>query len=242
MINVRRHNPVLKERLAAFVQTGDADGLADGLSHLSHQDFRTAGFLLSEELFPLYFGQSRVSGDNRDFWHFFITMVPSSPKAYLGTFLKALAVLYENEAITLNDPRFLRYACEQAAPIDCRKILEMMLPRLKVPSEIESLLSMFSHILTPEQCASFLLRAGTLPCFYILFKLLKMQDATPELLRKYCVLLMRKGDHLSFNMACILHSYFDLSDLPGTFSLQLRPYQLGKLDESYEGFSAIIKN
>lgn len=242
MINVKRHNPILKNRLAVFLQTGDAKGLADCLSHLSHQEFRTAGFLLSEELLLLYFGHSRTKKEDQDFWHFFTTVVPLFPKAYLGTFLKALAVLYEDEAVRLDDSRFLKYAREHAGLIDCRKILEMTLPRLKKPSEVEFLLSLFSNTLPSEFCTSFLLKSGTLPCYYVLFKLLKMQDATSELLRKYCVLLMRKGDHLSFNMACILRSYFDLSDLPGTFSLQLRPYQLGKLDESYEGFSAIIKN
>lgn len=242
MVNVKRHNPTLKSRLAVFLQTGDAEGLTGYLSHLSNQDFRTAGFLLSEELLPLYFGHDGSSKNVQDFWHFFIAVVPSYPKAYLGTFLKALAALYEDEAVCLCDPRFLEYARKHAGPIDCRKILEMMLPRLRNPSEVEFLLSIFSRALPSEFCTSFLIKAGTLPCYYVLFKLLKMQDATPELLRKYCVLLMRKGDHLSFNMACIIRSYFDLSDLPGTFSLQLRPYQLGKLDESYEGFSAIIKN
>jgi len=59
-------------------------------------------------------------------------------------------------------------------------------------------------------------------------------------LKKYYVLLVQKGDHRSFNMACIVRSYFDLTDLPGRFSLHLPPYKLNRLDLTPESFAKIL--
>ncbi len=64
-------------------------------------------------------------------------------------------------------------------------------------------------------------------------------DHQIQALREYSIILMRKGDHLSFNLAGIIQSYFGLNALPGTFSLRLETYELNRL-ETYEGFQKII--
>ena len=46
--------------------------------------------------------------------------------------------------------------------------------------------------------------------------------------------------HLAFNMASILAAYFGLGQLPGTFSLTLSPYELSRLDASYEPFRKLL--
>ena len=46
--------------------------------------------------------------------------------------------------------------------------------------------------------------------------------------------------HRSFNLACIVHHYFGLNDLPGTFSLRLENYELSRLDGNYEQFCKIL--
>ena len=169
---LKRHNPVLERRLQAYLATGDIQGLRSFLEGLSHQDFRTAGFLLGEKLL------SELTNSETVFWNSFLVLVSSNSKAYLGTFLPAQAF--------------------------------------------------------------YLLSAGTLPCYYELFQQLKKVEHDTKLLRTYSVQLMQRGDNLSYNMASILQSYFALGELPGTFSLRLRDYELSRLDGSYELFKKEI--
>ena len=82
--------------------------------------------------------------------------------------------------------------------------------------------------------------AGTLPSYYEMFQQFKKLEHDLMMLRHYCILLMQRGDNLSYNMASIMQSYFGLGELPGTFSLRLRTYELSRLDGSYELFKKEI--
>lgn len=239
MINVRRHNPQLRSRLLAYVESGDAQGLCTCLSALSNMDFRTAGYLLAEDL--LLRLPSVGEGRTATFWQFFSTIVPSNSKAYLVTFLKAAAALYGRGELSLSDTRLADYAAQPSTtPVDRRKTLEHLLPCVRTAAEASMLLQQFAG---GEAAARipFLLKAGTPVCYYLLFHTLKTLDEDRELLRHCCLSLVRKGDRLSFNLACIIRHYFDVADLPATFSLQLRPYQLGRLDDSFESFMKILE-
>ena len=83
-------------------------------------------------------------------------------------------------------------------------------------------------------------RVGTPACYFLLFRALKQMDADLSYLRRIAVELIRKGDKTSFNLAAILQRYFDLGTLPGTFSLQMPPYELSRLDQSYDNFLKIL--
>ena len=85
-----------------------------------------------------------------------------------------------------------------------------------------------------------LLKASTTASYFLLFKQLKEMDAEPAYLRRIAVELIRKGDKCSFNFAAILQRYFDLGNLPGTFSLQMPPYELSRLDQSFDHFLKIL--
>lgn len=231
MTEVRRHNPVLRSRISACLSQGAPEALADLLAGLSNMDFRTAGYLLSDELLP-------EMKDSPAFWKFFCAVVPRSPKAFLGTFLKGASGMYERGCLDLTDDGLEQFSL-RATPIDCRKILETLLPVVKTGNEVERLLRLFCDEEAGSR-ASFLLKAGTTVCYYQLFRVLKTLDGDPDTLRRYCILLMRKGDRRSFNLAGMLCRYFDIAALPGTFSLRLQPYQQSRLDESYDSFCKIL--
>lgn len=231
MTEVRRHNPVLRARLAACLSGDRPAALPELLDGLSNMDFRTAGYLLSEELLP----GLESSGL---FWTLFCEVVPRSPKAYLGTFLKAAAAIYLKGRLDLTDNRLCLFS-RQATPIDSRKILETFLPIVRTDSEVRLLLRLFCSDNAADR-AAFLFKAGTTLCYYRLFQVLKTMDNSPDVLRRYCILLMRKGDRRSFNLAGILCRYFDIANLPGTFSLRLQPYQQSRLDESFDSFCKIL--
>lgn len=229
MSNLRRHNPALQERLGSLLAAGDFSGLLSCLDGLNATDRRTAGYLLGEVLLPTL--------DAAAYWDVFAVVVPHDPKAYLGTFLKAGCRLYEGGRLTFGYRAFLRFAATDATVVDRRKTLEAFLPLLRTPEEAIALLDMFG--VEPATRVPYLFRAGSRPCYFLLFQQLKALDDA-LLTRKYCLLLMQRGDRLSFNLASLLKHYFALENIPGTFSLRLEPYEQGRLDTSYEAFDKVL--
>lgn len=229
MSNLRRHNPALQERLGSLLAAGDFAGLLSCLDGLNATDRRTAGYLLGEVLLPTL--------DAAAYWDVFAVVVPHDPKAYLGTFLKAGCRLYEGGRLTFGHRAFLRFAATDATVVDRRKTLEAFLPLLRTPEEAIALLDMFG--VEPATRVPYLFRAGSRPCYFLLFQQLKALDDV-LLTRKYCLLLMQRGGRLSFNLASLLKYYFALENIPGTFSLRLEPYEQGRLDTSYEAFDKVL--
>lgn len=231
MINIRRHNPVLQQRLNAYLAAGDAAGLRDFLAELPNTAFRTAGFMLGNSLLQ------QLAEDR--FWHFFETIVPAHPKAYLGTFLKAAAEKCAHRGLAGAQTALQRFATV-ATPIDRKKTLEKLLPALQDTDEAETLMRLFSTG-DPHDETEVLLRTATTRSYFLLMRRLRTMEEEHETLHACCLQLMRKGDHLSFNMACVVQAYFGLKDLPGTFSLHVEPYELSLLESNYEDFCKIIR-
>lgn len=225
---LRRHNPILRQRLLQPLQAGDIKGLQDILANLKSMDFKTAGFLLAEELLPTI--------NEALFWECFTTIVPTNPKAYLGTFLKGAVALHRQGALTLTHETLSVYSQSGISTIDCRKVLEALLPLAKKHEEITFLLRHFTADV--QQRITLLLRITTLPAAYALFQEMKTMEEDASLLRSTCLALMKRGDAHAFRLASLCVSYFGLEELPGTFSLTLQPYELSRLDQSYETFKA----
>jgi len=233
MTQFRKYHPVLEKRLLAFAEIGDAAGLLAFLRTVSHADFRTASYLLREKLLPSEAVAPR-------FWQLFATLVPADSKAYLGTFLKAAIPLFQAGRIEFDFVCLESYSA-QCTPIDCRKLLDSWLPFAKNPDELRSLLQLFCPE-DDEIRIGYLLQVNTGPACFELFQRLRRLEHRPAEVRRCCLHLMQRGDKRSFNLAGILQKYFDLGELPGTFSLRLEHYQLGRLDESYEKFLKILNN
>lgn len=231
MTITHRHSQFLKQKLQVFLQTRNAVGLASALTMLSVADFRVAGTLLADDLLL------QLSSD--EYWTFFLTVVPTNSKAYLGTFLKAARKLYAKQQLKLQEAPLKEFA-EVATVIDKRKLLEALLPIVCRVDEAMLLIRIFSSWQI-ESAGSYLLNAHTPVTYYLLFQLLKMADSRPDILRHYVILLIRKGGNLSFNLASIICHYFDLQDVPGRFSLSLQPYELGRLDQGFQSFEAMLK-
>ena len=230
MINVRHHHPVLLNRLKQHFEAGDANALNTTLNNLSAADFRTAGLLLADNLLPAY---------PQLFWNFFLSIVPTKPKAFLGTFLKAALTLYRQDRSAMNFTALEVFSKEFATAIDAKKCLEYLIPGFSSVDEVQRILDIFPPE-TYAQKAMILLKAATPISYYLLFQTLQSADEDKDSLRNYCLYLMKRGDSLSFNMAVILRSYFDLPSLPGTFSLKLEPYQLSRLNDSFENFNKLL--
>ena len=231
MTTVRRHNILLQQRLSNLILAGDADGLLTVLQGLSNKDARTAGYLLSEVLLPQH-------TEGESFWSLFLHIVPTHAKAYLGTFLKAALMLYASRRITFSSISLMEFS-KHCTPVDREKVLKACLPVLRTPDEAQAVLQAFG-MRQDRSTALYLLYGNSAVCYYLLFKTLKVIESE-DFLRTCCRILVQKGDTLSFNLASIVCHYFDLKDVPGVFSLRMEPYQLNRLDKSFESFLGIIQ-
>lgn len=214
-------NSVLKAQLAVHIRSGKAEALRDYLASLRSADFRLAGAVLADK--SLWTGC--------DFWHFASVLVSANNRAYLGTMLKAAVagkMFFPTEEFVAS--------CTTA--IDRRKVLEALLPHASTPADIQSLLQLFKT--EDHQAEALLFVVGTVSSYFVLFNLLKQHEDDAPYLRRYGIELIRKGDKHSFNLACIIKEYFALPELPCTFSLALQPYELSRLDTSYDTFLTII--
>lgn len=232
MINERHQNPIIEQRLKSLLLQGGENELIAYLKGLSNADFRTAGYLLGETLL--------LQWDAIVFWKLFRSLVNFAPKAFLVTLTKTACKRYRLGTLRLADEHmtlFIRDVVDEQRAIDQTKFINLFLPELKSPEEIELFLVDF-HLNVVEKLA-YLIRCSTIPANFVLFCMMKQIDCDKDLLRKYCILLKKRGDALSFNLASIANCYFDLH-VPGTFSLNIRPYELNYLDVSYETFRKVL--
>lgn len=227
MPNPRNRNAQIQQH----IQSRDFPALLRTLQSLSHSEFRVVSNYLADSILPT----------NHDcFWEVFMLLVPTHPRAYLGTFLKAAATIVKQQGEKfLFHPLLAEYATEHANHIDRQKCLEALLPLVKEPQSAEHLLQYFSST-NPGTTAVSLYRSGTPLAYFHLFKYLKTVEDDAPTLRRYALALIKRGDAISFNMARVIQDYFALDNLPATFSMRLQPYQLARLDQSLEGFMSII--
>ncbi len=229
MINTRRHNPILLKRLETLAEQNDWSGMRDLLDRLSVAEFRTAGLLLAEDVLP------RLTPEN--FWECFGEIATKNTKAHLMTFLKAAK---SNGACeSTRHPALRAFLENEATAIDKKKTLEALLPHLTRTTDAMELLSRCSASSPRERC-EILLKSITPISFWLLFREAQHMEDDHASLRNICLQLMKRGDKLSFNLACIIQQYFGLSNLPGTFSLRLQAYELSRLNESFENFKSIL--
>ena len=230
MTQLRKHNRVLEQKLLQYLRGGDAAGLCRFLSSLSVAEFRTAGYMLATSGLPLLTSEM--------FWDFFCTIVPTNSKAYLGTFLKAALAKVADNSLSLDFPSLKRFSMEATA-IDKRKILVAFLPIERHPDNVGRLMEIMCEQ-DIDTYSSILTATENVACYYVLFEALKLHDATAEQLRRTCIQLMRRQTPRAFRFAAILKAYFGIENLPGTFSLRLEPYKLGRLDGSFENFRKVM--
>lgn len=229
-------SPALERVLRDKLRADNPEALSSWLVTLSHGEAHKVGCLLGEKLLPQV--------DEDLFWRHFRYLSLWEPKAYLGTCLKAAVKRHSLGCLDLSHPVFLDYAHEvvhRGAVIDKAKTLSALLPLLQKPEEITLLLDAFQVRVAGER-ASLLLRCESLAACYCLFETLRCAEDDTPLLERCCRELARRGGRYSFNLASLVRSYFDLSSVGGTFSLQLEPYQLHRASLSYERFRQVMQS
>lgn len=201
------------------------------MEHMSHADFRRCSTIL---------GDSDLWAERSDhYWEAFAHIVPTYPKAYLGTFLKALSGILRHNPEFWNSETLFNYLRDQAGEIDRRKCAECLLPLIH-DVEDAALLLRYCFPEPGARMAMLLVATGTPQAYFLLFRYFRTIEDRPEDIRKCCLALLRRGDAISFNMTRIVQDYFALERLPATFSLRLNPYEFGRLEENYDVFAKML--
>ena len=226
-------------KLATLLETPEQ--LLAYLAEMSNAQFRNASRVLGERLLP--------SVDNDVFWPLFRTLFLSDRKAYLGTLLKALVLRLsprgaEVPASSLQESgiwtsEFVS-VCHELTDTDRKKVLLSLLPLLASPSDVERLFLQCGQK-EGSSWIPFLLQVQSKPCYFLLLKALRYVEHDKPLLIRTCHFLMKRGDGLSFSMASLLRLSFGLEEVRGTFSLSLEPYQLARIEQSYDAFLQAMK-
>lgn len=228
MISDKHYNAAIHSQLRSLTTDGMGDALRAYLDGLSNSAFRTAGYVLGERIMQ--------ECDADVFWQLACELVDYNARAFLVTVLKAFLARRAAGAVGWHDEGFRRFAtCVAKGEIDRKKTLQTLLPHVDAPDDAK-LLFRSVGLVDQAEWLPYLLNCSTLPSYYLLLSSLRHVEHRPEYVRRVVVFLVKKGDSLSFNFASLLCSYFGVDDIKSTFSLTLKPYELSRLELSYDAF------
>ncbi len=233
MLAENRRN-VVEERLTVLASRESLDELGSYLLSMTNSGFRSASTLLAEKVLPKFRGEN--------FWRVFSYLSLLNPKAFLGTCLKAAASAYVAGDVAFGGECLENYSAhlvEHEMKIDRDKFLRVSLPLLKDEEEFLRIWKMFA-IDSPQKRIEYLVCCNSVVSYHQIFRECKHIQDNHEFLGKLCSALIKKGDTLSFNLASIIRSYFDLKGVRALFSLYIEPYELNYLDKSFENFKNVI--
>lgn len=222
----RHYSKTLEGKLLPVVQAGDAEGLVALLESFSRSEQRTAGYMLGERLLL------DCSADL--YWLMTEALVRHESKAYLMTLMKTFLVRLKHGTAGLSDKPFARLA-SGFNDVERQKVALLVLPELDQPKQVEQFFQILRIEKGREQMV-YLVRVDTLPCLFLLLRSLRYIEHDRAEVLKVARQLMKRGTGGSFNLASIIKVAFGLEELTGTFSLRLQPYQIARLEQSYEAF------
>ncbi len=220
----KHYSATLEAGLRSHLKARTWDGLLGYLDGLTNSQFRTAGYMLGETLMNEL--------DDSFFWQLAQVLVRHNAKAFLVTVLKSAC----GRGFSVEDSGFVSfcYMLRQNGT-DVHKTLLHLIPRMQRPEDIERLFALLG-VDEDEKRLSYLLKEGSLPVSFVLFKTLKRLEHKRDLLVRTVRFIMKRGDNRAFNLASLMKTYWGLTEVEGTFSRTVQPYQLSHIEGNYEAF------
>ena len=222
----RHYSKTIEQHLLQPLKDADSDGLVRLLSSFSRSEQRTAGYILGERLL--------LDCPAELYWQMTEALVCYDSKAYLITLMKTFLLRLSRGTASLSDVPFGRLAAG-FNEVERQKVALLLLPELEQPKQVEQLFQLLGLAKGREQLV-YLIRVDTLPCLFLLLRSLRYVEHDRAEVLKVARQLMKRGSGSSFNLASIVKVAFGLDELSGTFSLRLQPYQIARLEQSYEAF------
>ena len=222
----RHYSKTIEQHLLQPLKEADSEGLVRLLSSFSRSEQRTAGYMLGERLL--------LDCPAELYWQMTEALVCYDSKAYLITLMKTFLLRLGRGTASLSDVPFGRLAAG-FNEVERQKVALLLLPELEQPKQVEHLFQLLGLAKGREQLV-YLIRVDTLPCLFLLLRSLRYVEHDRAEVLKVARQLMKRGSGSSFNLASIVKVAFGLDELSGTFSLRLQPYQIARLEQSYEAF------
>lgn len=222
----RHYSKTIEQHLLQPLKDADSEGLVRLLSSFSRSEQRTAGYMLGERLL--------LDCPAELYWQMTEALVGYDSKAYLITLMKTFLLRLSRGKASLSDVPFGRLAAG-FNEVERQKVALLLLPELEQPKQVEQLFQLLGLAKGREQLV-YLIRVDTLPCLFLLLRSLRYVEHDRAEVLKVARQLMKRGSGSSFNLASIVKVAFGLDELSGTFSLRLQPYQIARLEQSYEAF------
>lgn len=222
----RHYSKTIEQHLLQPLKDADSEGLVRLLSSFSRSEQRTAGYILGERLL--------LDCPAELYWQMTEALVCYDSKAYLITLMKTFLLRLSRGTASLSDVPFGRLAAG-FNEVERQKVALLLLPELEQPKQVEQLFQLLGLAKGREQLV-YLIRVDTLPCLFLLLRSLRYIEHDRAEVLKVARQLMKRGSGSSFNLASIVKVAFGLDELSGTFSLRLQPYQIARLEQSYEAF------
>lgn len=222
----RHYSKTIEQHLLQPLKEADSEGLVRLLSSFSRSEQRTAGYMLGERLL--------LDCPAELYWQMTEALVCYDSKAYLITLMKTFLLRLSRGTASLSDVPFGRLAAG-FNEVERQKVALLLLPELEQPKQVEQLFQLLGLAKGREQLV-YLIRVDTLPCLFLLLRSLRYVEHDRAEVLKVARQLMKRGSGSSFNLASIVKVAFGLDELSGTFSLRLQPYQIARLEQSYEAF------
>lgn len=229
-VNDKHYNPVVAARLRNIADGRQWSVLCTYLSSLSNSHFRTAGYMLGETFMPKM--------DESDFWTLANVLLGYNSKAFLVTILKS--------CISSSRPLF---ECEECCTFflsmrqndeEKRKTCETLLPHVSSPDTIRNMFQLLD-IQDAYLRISLLIKSITPTTAFLLLNALREVEDNRAYMIRATSYLMKQGSGLQFNLASLIKTYFDLTEVKGTFSLKIEPYAMARLTSDYDAFLKAMK-
>lgn len=224
----KHFNSVVHQNLQRLICNEDTTALFAYLDSLSNSLFRTAGYILGERIL--------VEVESSLFWRLFIRLVQHNSKAFLVTCLKSLVCRLRENTVSVQDDG-LEVLCDFLSQneIDTQKTLFTLLPEMTTVNHVKLLFRLLK-ISDQASWIPFLIRTKTIYAYFVLFSSLRFIEHDHDRLVRIAYYLIKNGDSMSFNLASLIKTYFGLDEIKGTFSLNLKPYELARIETSFDAF------
>ena len=231
----KKYDAVICRKLQAFASDADWQGMLAYLRGLSNSAFRTASYVLAEQILP--------SLEADKYWKCFHTVALTDTKAFLMTFLKAALQKYHAQTIDFENCHFVDFARITAGDnvsLDRQKTLKAILPVLRTPGEVQGVLDVFCGTDYERKLNYLVFADENIACYYVTFCLLRQIDHTPDLQVKMLRQVIRRSTPLAYNFVSIMRAYFGLEQIKGNYSLSLQPYELSRIENGYDAFLQVM--
>lgn len=225
----KHYSRTVESKLLPAFHAEDAEGLVARLKSFTRSEQRIAGYMLGERLL--------LDCSAELYWKMTEALVRYDSKAFLVTLMKTFLERMKVGSAGLSDEGFCRLAAK-FNEVERQKIGLLILPELKLPSQVEMLFQLLGIEKGRAQML-YLVRVDTPACLFLLLRSLHYIEHDRSEVLKVARMLMKRGTGGSFNLASIIKVAFGLDELTGTFSLRLQPFQIARLEQSFEAFCEI---